>query len=233
LLSDACADKKPSPPKALIIDQLAATDSNPGFLEDTTRVLTVRGFNVSLVPAQNVKVDMYRELPKENDKLVIIRSHSTGTLTFTNSPKDNIKIIGLFTSEPYTYNQYVPEQIALEVGPFNYSDGGETYFGINQYFVEKEMRGNFKGSTIIMTGCNGAETDGMAQAFFKKGAAVFIGWDNSVSADHTDKATEILLKHLETENMSPADAVKATMAEVGPDPAFGGKLVAFEKPKSN
>lgn len=233
VLSGACSDKKPSPPKALIIDQLAFTDKNPDFINDTARLLIENGYNVSLVPVQNVTVEMYRELPKDNDNLIIIRSHSTGILQFRNSPNDAIKIIGLFTSEPYSNNRFVPEQIALEVQISHYPNRSELYFGITQFFVEREMEGKFKGSTIIMTGCNGAETDGMAKAFFKKGANTFIAWDDSVTAQHSDKAIEILLKRLEVEDMSPIDAVQATMDEVGPDPSFGGKLVAFERPKDN
>lgn len=233
LVSNGCFEKKASPPKALIIDQLASTDYNPDFLNNTAALLTENGYSVSLVPPQNVKVDMYRNLPTKNDKLIIIRSHSTGFITFQNAPNDVNKVIGLFTTEPYTNTQYIVEQIALEVGPFHYPESSETFFGINQFFVEKEMEGKFKGSTIIMTGCNGAITDGMAKAFFSKGAATFIAWDNSVTAQHTDKAIGILLKYLEVDDMSPKNAVAATMTEVGPDPYFGGKLVAFEKTNNN
>jgi hypothetical protein len=47
-----------------------------------------------------------------------------------------------------------------------------------------------------------------------------------VSAQHTDAATELLLRHLVAEGADADEAVALTMADVGPDPDFGSRLVS-------
>ena len=76
-------------------------------------------------------------------------------------------------------------------------------------------------------GCDGLGSQGTARAFVEKGAATVIGWDASVSAAHTDIATEQLLQHLLAEKMDPKQATELTMKEVGADPTFGAKLRSY------
>jgi hypothetical protein len=46
-----------------------------------------------------------------------------------------------------------------------------------------------------------------------------------VSAEHDD-ATKLLLRHIVTDGVKPEDAVALTMADIGPDPTFGSRLVS-------
>jgi hypothetical protein len=78
-----------------------------------------------------------------------------------------------------------------------------------------------------MMGCEGLGSHRTAEAFIEKGANIYFGWDRSVSAGHTDAATERLLEHLLTGELSPEAAVARTMAEVGPDPEFDSVLLAY------
>jgi len=59
-----------------------------------------------------------------------------------------------------------------------------------------------------------------AEAFVERGAKVYIGWRQSVLADHTDQATELLLKHLITERKIINQSVTETMTEMGPYPVL-------------
>ncbi len=68
-------------------------------------------------------------------------------------------------------------------------------------------------------GCDGLKYNTMAEAFRRKGAKVWIGWDGLVSTPHTDHATTRLLQHLAVEN-TVNDAVGNTMNEVGPEERY-------------
>ncbi len=100
-------------------------------------------------------------------------------------------------------------------------------FTVMPAFITSEARGRFGGTTIVLMGCAGLKTDAMARAFVSKEAGEFISWDTQVSADHTDKATIALLRHLVGERLPAADAVAKTMDEVGADPSFGARLAYF------
>ncbi len=68
------------------------------------------------------------------------------------------------------------------------------------------------------------KSDRTAKAFLQRGAATFISWNRPVSADHTDAATDRLLRHLLLEELPTSDAVAQTMPEVGPDPTYHSEL---------
>jgi hypothetical protein len=129
--------------------------------------------------------------------------------------------LDLFTSERYSHNAYVDDQIAGRLDIAMYRPGGDEYFGILHGFVANAMRGSFEGGLIIMMGCNGLDSQlrslSMLQAFIGKGAKVVIGWNASVSSYHTDIATEKLLRYLLIENKTVKDAIDATNNEVEPD----------------
>ncbi len=78
-----------------------------------------------------------------------------------------------------------------------------------------------------MMGCEGLLTDTTARAFIERGAETYISWDETVTAAHTDAATSALLEHLLIDGLSPAEAVERTMAELGPDPVFESRLLAY------
>jgi hypothetical protein len=75
-----------------------------------------------------------------------------------------------------------------------------------------------------MMGCDGLTNTKMAEAFIERGAMAYIGWTGPVSADHTDTATQQLMKHLISENKTIATAITETLNEVGKDPAYGSTM---------
>lgn len=225
-------------PKAVIVDQLAITDPNPAFVTDATRELEAAGYDVEYVPPEAVTVDFYRTLPKQGYDLIILRSHSSsvrvrrepvvaGGVVIANSVRE--AVVGLFTTEPYSTQRYIYEQRQLQLSVSSYPERniGQSYFGLNPEFIAQATEGRFNNTVIILMGCGGLNSASMAKAFIGKGAGAFISWNSDVSAAHTDRAAEQLLERLIAQRLDPAAAVAQTMAEVGPDPAFGARLLAY------
>ncbi len=211
-------------PKAVIVDQLQLTSPNPEFVTDATALLEGNGYQVDYYPGEDVTVDLYRTLPKRGYDLVILRVHSTAEIS---RGEEAVKSISLFTNEAYNKIQYYEEQAAGRVGFASYKEGGPQYFGITSGFITDSMEGNFDGAVVLMMGCQGLVNEKAAEASTDKGARNFIGWDGLVSADHTDEATQMLLRELVVNKATPEDAIARTMTDVGPDPDFGSQLLAW------
>jgi len=89
------------------------------------------------------------------------------------------------------------------------------------------MKGRFANAIIIMMGYEGLKNIDMANSCINKGAKVYIGWNGSVSASHTDQATTQLLKHLLTEKQTTEQAVTEMPKEVGPDLVYKSLLTYY------
>ena len=211
------------PPRAAIVDQLSLTAANPQFIEETRALLEANGYVVDYVGGEDVTVDFYRTLPERDYDLVLLRVHSTAIIS---RGEEDVTSVSLFTGQPYSRDLYSEEQIQGRVGFAQYSEGAPKLFGITSDFVRDSMKGKFQDTVVLMMGCQGFINDRGAEAFTDRGARTFIGWDGLVSAQHTDKATELLLRHLVTEGAGADQAVALTMADVGPDPDFGSRLVS-------
>lgn len=210
--------------KAAIVDQLQLTSPDPAFVTETTALLEGNGYQVKYYPGEDVTVDFYRTLPKSGYDLIILRAHSTAEIS---RGEEDVKSVSLFTNQPYSKVQYYDEQVAGRVGFASYKEGGPQYFGITSGFITDSMEGNFDGAVVLMMGCQGLVNEKAAEAFTNKGARNFIGWDGLVSADHTDEATQTLLRELVVSKATPQEAIARTMADVGPDPEFGSQLLAW------
>ncbi|MGQ9460791.1 MAG: hypothetical protein ACUVRA_06135 [Candidatus Bathyarchaeaceae archaeon] len=219
---------KPSTPsptaqlKAAIVDHLSLTAPNPSFNQTVTSILEAVNYTVDYYPGEEVDVEFYRNLPTHDYDLIILRVHSA-----LRDPEGRPLVF--FTSQNYSTEKYVPEQVTDRIVPVAYNPEeakeGILYFGITPKFVEQDMKGRFRGTTIIMMGCNGLTYIEMAKALIYRGAKVYIGWSQAVSASHTDNATIQLLEHLITENQTIKDAV----GEISPDLSHNSKLDYFPK----
>ncbi len=212
--------------RAVIVDQLDLTFPNQDFRDQTTETLEAAGYVVDYVPGPEVTVDYYRDLPKGDYDLVLLRSH----VARFEGASDELALAEIFTSEPYSDSEYVWEREQGYIGSVAYfgdEEGGETYFGIGPAFVLERMNGRFDGSTIVMMGCSGLFSTPMAEAFIRKGADAFVSWDDLVSAEHTDAATLRLVERMVVDELSVADATEATMAEIGPDPYYKSTLLSY------
>jgi hypothetical protein len=208
--------------KAAIVDQLSLTFPNRTFIQAATDILKKAGYTVDYYSGEEVTVEVYRNLPTHAYKLIILRVHST---------TGGEPVVTLFTSEPYSQVEYVYEQCADELRPVAYSleelEKGIIYFGMTNHFVESSMKGTFSDTMIIEMGCEGLKNTKLAEAFVKRGAEVYIGWNDSVSADRTDTATMYLLKNLMSEGQTIKQALKETMKEAGSDLVYNSLLTYY------
>ena len=237
----------PVPHTAVIVDQLALTSPDPGFVSNITATLQAAGYTVDYVPSEQVTVDFYRQLPSRGYGLVIIRAHSGFVLRNSAAVTEELRGPGetfLFSSEPYVDGKYPDDQNERRLSVAFYFDlaGVEQdldavfqayrdlprYFGIKPGFIQRSTQGRFPGSTVILMGCNGLSSDLLAKAFEKKGARAVVGWDDLVTAEHTDRVTSVLLAHLLIDNLPIDTAVAQTALELGPDPSYGGALALYE-----
>ena len=221
-----------SPPKVAIVDQLSFLpgQSNPTFVDACKNILKEGGLTWAYHKGEEVTVNFYRKLPSCGSSLIILRVHSA----IMRNETGIISLLGLFTSERYsdaTARKYKDDVLNDRLVKAFFTEGGEEYFGIVPKFVEESMKGEFKDTIIIMMGCEGlgyvnentgarvAYTD-MAEAFVKKGAKVYIGWDGPISINHTDQATVQLLQSLILEKQTIKEAVE----EVDADPDYKREL---------
>jgi len=220
----------PSELKAAIIDQLSLSLSveenlTKTFKETASNILKQANFTVYYYSGEKVTVDFYRNLPLQNFKIIILRVHST-----TEQKSGGTSILSnftvLFTAELYDKNKYSEQQRTLQLVKVYYTpyrEGDLSYFGITQYFVKWSMRGSFSNAITILMGCQGLSNQEAAKAFVEKGAKVYISWNASVSAPHTDLATIHLLQHLVIEKQNVETAVN----EVDPDPEYQSQLMFY------
>jgi len=221
----ADGDSTPPAPRAVIVDQLSLTFPNPGFVEHATGTLEQAGYEVDYFSGEEVTVDLYRNLPALDYDLVILRAHS-GQLWPDSGAIGSVQqsYVSLFTGEPYSHTKYLDEQRDARVVRAVYYEGDDPIFAVSSGFVETSMQGRFDGSVILLMGCEGLVSDRTARAFVDRGASAFISWDEEVSAEHTDAATERLLEKMLVERLPVEDAVAQTAAEMGPDPVYGAQL---------
>ena len=186
------------------------------------------GYTVDYIPGEEVTVELYRELPKQGYDILLVRAHAAGA-SLTNPGED---AVSLFTSQrPIEDDGYQEEQAERLLKGVGFSEeqilNGDLYYGIPPAFVRERMKGNFDGATVVLMGCDMLRGDSMGEAFVERGAGVVVGWDETVSASHTDAATLDMLRRMLEEGVAVEDAVVATMEELGPDPYYGSTLVSY------
>jgi hypothetical protein len=226
-LAAARAGEDPRP-RALIVDQLAITDPNPAFVERAGRELQQAGYDVKYVPPERVTVAFYRDLPRLDYDLIILRSHSAAFVSSQDGPLVEDRGVALFTNEPYDPRKYTEDLRRGVISRGRYNEpGSAAFFAVDAAFVRERMEGDFDGATIILMGCAGLRTSTLATALVQRGVRRFVSWDDDVTAVHTDDATEALLRNLAADPAAVDVAVAATMSQVGPDPLYGARLLAF------
>ncbi|MDH5450148.1 MAG: hypothetical protein OEX77_04470 [Candidatus Bathyarchaeota archaeon] len=212
-------------PNAAIVDHLSLTYPNQTFIQTATNILEGAGFTVDYYPGEQVTVELYRALPTHGYDVILLRVHS--------ALREGTKFLALFTCEPYSTTKYWYEQWIDQVGIVEYQLGGDSYFGIGHEFILSGINGRFQNTVIIMMGCNGLEYTPLAEAFIQKGAKVYVGWNESVSASHTDHATITLLQHLIVQRQTIGTAIEETLQEVGPDPTDNSILLYYPLEAAN
>ncbi len=219
-------------PSAVIVDQLSVGVPEPPFAHAVTVQLEAVGYTVDYVSGEEVTVDFYRQLPTLGYDLILLRAHS-GLIQNGDREGDAF----LFTSEPFDNQAHTEDLAEKRLLSATYSRDSlnsklsdvPRFFGIVPDFVESSMMGSFDGATIILMGCNGLTSNTMAAAFVEKGARAIVSWDDLVTGDHTDAATDRLLELLLVDELPLGEAVAQTAAEVGPDPWYGSELQFYPR----
>jgi hypothetical protein len=223
LLRNLSSGGGPSPvPKAAIVDQVSVYDANPEFIAAATELLKGAGYAVDYYPGEEVTVGFYRELPTHGYDLIVLRSHSS--VLREAWAGEELNEVAIYTSEPYSPGEWYEDQKAQRLAKVRYHEDGEEYFGIRAEFVRTGMEGDFEDATIILMGCDGLTSEATAEAFVERGAKSFVSWTDAITWEHSDAATERLLRHLLIDKVTTVEAAARTMAELGPDPVFGAYL---------
>jgi hypothetical protein len=212
--------------KAAIVDQLSLTCPNQTFIETATNTLKQAGYTVDYYPGEKVTVEFYRNLPTHGYSIIILRTHSSAS-GLGGTQRVEVPVV-LFTSELYSNTKYVYEQLANQVVQVSYNvPEPPYYFAIDPSFVTSSTTGKFQNTLVIMMGCEGLDNTFMAEAFVEKGAKVYVGWNQPVSASHTDTATTQLLQHFLIEKLTLKQSVQETFKEVGFDPIYKSLLIYY------
>ena len=220
--SDGRGTVSDGPARAAIVDQLSISHPNQGFVDDATDQLVRAGYLVDYYPGEQVTVDLYRQLAEHDYAYVVLRVHTARFEGEWRGVTYDQPV--LFTAEPYNPDQYVDEQWELLLNPVFAYEGAPRYFGVAPNFIEDI--GAYEGATVVLMGCSGMSTDALAAAFDGQGAERVVGWNDLVSAQHTDEATSHLLGYL-LDGSTAREAVAKTNAEVGTDPIYDSHLLAY------
>jgi hypothetical protein len=221
-----------APEKAAIIDQLYILEPNSSFIEKAAGILESGGFTVDLWQGKDITVDFYRKLPAMGYKLIIFRVHSGLLMDVKGGEAKALETTYLFTAENYTTVKYVADQLTDKVSNAMMSDKIPLVFAVNSAFI-KSSSGKFDNTVVILLGCESYYYNDMPAAFMGKGASAYVGWSTVVSLDHVDKAALNLLENLCTVNLTLADGIARTNADLGQDPSFGAYLKYYPPVSGN
>jgi hypothetical protein len=209
----------PDEAKTAIVDQASVLKPDPDFIEKATGCLLNLGLPVDYFQGDEITVDFYRRLAESGYKIIVFRAHSG---LMSNDKKTEQKTC-LFTNQPYSRTDCIVDQLSSRVGEAKL-DNYPSQFSIDGDFIENCSPAQFNQTVIIMMGCSSLEKDDLARAFIKKGASIYIGWNESVGLYYVENATLTLLDYLSQGNISLGSGVKTTMQEIGQDRVSGAEL---------
>ena len=200
--------------KAAILDGLYDTDPNATLIGSMVNYISSAGYCVDVFRGTNVTIDLLRNIG--GYKILILRLHST---IHTDG------FLYIFSGEQYTESKYVNEQLTGAVRKaYTFNESETPYFALNAVFLGNNNPDGLKGTTIILTGCNGTATPYVMQRFFERGVKAYISWNGYVDLSHSDEATLRLVRALYTEKLGLNEATAEVMKEVGPDPFYKSEL---------
>jgi len=199
--------------RAVIIDPLYAAD--PGYREEVASLLEGRGYKVDSFMGEDVTVEWLRKMGSYG--VVVLRVHSTC----------NDGMVWLFTGERYSPDKYVLEQLADEVHKAKPSLEADYVFAVGSDFVRHFMKGRFRGTLVVLMGCDGLTGTDLAKAFVEEGASAYVSWDGPVSLEHTDEAFLCLLEAMTLQRLTLGEAVGYTNDLVGADPDYNSTIAFY------
>jgi len=201
--------------KVLLIDTLSHL--NDDFYLNLQKLCNEQNITLDTVSADNFDVEYFKK-NEGSYMFVFLRVHSTNQYNRT----------WIFTGEEYEKNKYLLEQLADEVHRAKPNDYEEYYFVISSdYFVSKKIK--LDSVFFVLMGCNGQDTNDMANAFISLGAKCVIGWEGQVALSYSDA---VFLSFCETVFLS-TDIKTASLfcEEFNSKTISGPRLVMSIKPE--
>lgn len=204
--------------RAVIIDGIGLTRPNHEFIQGVKEVLSRAGLSVDVYQGEQVTMDLLNNVGGYG--LIILRLHSAVDRDYG--------FLYLFSTESYSSTKYLLEQSQgafKEAHTFDESEG--PYFALRADLFGRED--GLKGSTIILMGCNGTNSEHAINKLLAKGVKAIIAWDGYVDLEYTDNVTLSLLKTVYEEGVEFQEAVEKIMTELGSDPLWKSKLEYLAK----
>ncbi|MEM2342236.1 MAG: hypothetical protein QXX94_07235 [Candidatus Bathyarchaeia archaeon] len=211
--------------KAAIVDGIGLTRPNSIFIKNVKGILENAGLSVDVYAGENVTIDLLGKIGGYG--LLILRLHSAIDTTH--------RFLYLFSAERFNRTEYETRfSNILGVEPTAIREGktfeNESYFALRADLLGYMNYGGLNGSTIILMGCNGTNSDHAIDRLFEKGVKAIIAWDGYVDLNYTDKITSELIKAIYEEGYDPNDAVRKVMEDYGPDPVYKSELKYLANP---
>ena len=201
-----------------LIDELQWQHANPEFVQSVRTSAMQNGYRFDYYPPNTATVDFFANLPRQGYAMIILRAHGSADLVPDNSPP------AIATTELYAEYNHLNDQLLDRITTMNLNR--TRVFAIAPSYITNDMCGRFPGTLILAMWCTGGQWTSLADAFVQKGARAYIGWNAPVTLPHTDQAFARLVGFLTSGN-NVHTSVQNTMAETGPDPLTGARLIYF------
>ena len=190
-----------------LVDTLSNDLPSPSFVQTIRIVADKAGFALDYYEANSSTLELFLNLPRMNYTIVVFRTHGWEAV--------------LTTSDPYSQQTYVIDQLLGRVGAQRVNQ--TVYFAMTPSTVTSLMCGRFSGTIIMAMGCSTMSRTDLADAFLRRGARAFIGWDGGVSMSHSELTFSLVIQMLLGHDTIPS-TIETAMHQIGPDPWHGGKL---------
>jgi len=204
--------------RAVLIDALYDSSPNQLFTASLNRTLSDAGFEFCVYRGQEVTVDFLKRL-EDGFSLVILRMHSA---------LSNDGELFLFTTEPYSSDNYVNEQSFRLVKKAYATESSQPVFAVNWGFMKRLMAGKFNGSLVVAMGCESTRDSLMIhEVVVGQGAVGYVGWNGSVLLSHSDEAVSCLVENLYESKLPLRETVDKVNEKMGPDATEGATLECY------
>jgi len=207
LIKGQSSESFPDGSGVLIVDELGPPNE---YAMPSSIVEIVNDSGMQVVYVSDLTIEQFNSLASLHYRLIIFRVHS--------GPDS----IGM--RQKYSTWLYIDDQLNDEVGAIRLQKG-EVAMTVTAKFVANKMSGTFPRSPIVLIeGCGTLADTGLAEAFMKRGAVAFVGWDGTVTLSHADIVTEKVLEKLLVKKETLGNSITESMKEAGADPFTGARL---------
>jgi len=202
--------------RALVAYALQVSYDYRPVINHIATVLREHGCVVSVVVGRDVNMSLYAHLDRYNIAILFVHG---GKAVFRVGGRV-YRINGLFTGVPWSprFEKLKREWIATRAFPFNST---KAFLAVLPRFFDVYMKGRFPpNSVVVVAGCYALFTPDLAEALFRHGLHVFIGWPGAVTPPYLFKAVEMLVDYAVAKNMGWIRAVYQVNKVLGPDPVY-------------